>query len=128
MPFMMTFADEEPQAMIDSEQEIAVPSLGRLASLMDGDLRIVERIIAQSTESRVDLIPRLSTHLLDGGGKRLRPMLTLACARLLGYEGTLHHNLAAAIELLHNAYVDGLPLTRHSGRYELIACFHMSGL
>lgn len=115
---MTTLADKQSWPMIDDEDKIATPSLSRLASLMDNDLRIVGNIIAQSIQSRVSMIPLLADHLLGGGGKRLRPMLTLACARLLGYEGTLHHNLAAAIELLHNAtllhddVVDGSTMRR----------------
>jgi octaprenyl-diphosphate synthase len=69
-------------------------------------------------QSEVTLIPELAGHLIDGGGKRMRPMLTLACARLLDYPGTRHHKLAAAVEfihtatLLHDDVVDGSGLRR----------------
>ncbi len=56
-------------------------------------------------ESPVELIPRLAAHLVAAGGKRLRPLLTLACARLCGYPegGTRHVNLAASVEFIHTA-------------------------
>ena len=54
-------------------------------------------------QSSVALIPELAGHLIAGGGKRMRPMLTLACASLLGYPGTRHHKLAAAVEFIHTA-------------------------
>ena len=69
-------------------------------------------------QSEVALIPELAGHLIAGGGKRMRPMLTLACARLLDYPGTRHHRLAAAVEfihtatLLHDDVVDGSGLRR----------------
>jgi len=69
-------------------------------------------------QSKVALIPALAGHLIAGGGKRMRPMLTLACASLLGYPGTRHHKLAAAVEfvhpatLLHDDVVDGSGLRR----------------
>jgi octaprenyl-diphosphate synthase len=64
--------------------------------------------------------------LIAGGGKRMRPMLTLACARLLGYPGTRHHKLAAAVEfihtatLLHDDVVDGSGLRRGKRTANLI--------
>ena len=64
------------------------------------------------------MIPQLAGHLISGGGKRMRPMLTLASAQLLGYRGTSHHVLAAAVEfihtatLLHDDVVDGSDLRR----------------
>jgi octaprenyl-diphosphate synthase len=69
-------------------------------------------------QSKVALIPELAGHLIAGGGKRMRPMLTLACANLLGYPGTRHHKLAAAVEfihtatLLHDDVVDGSGMRR----------------
>jgi len=54
-------------------------------------------------QSDIPLIPELAGHLIPGGGKRMRPMLTLASARLLGYSGARHHKLAAAVEFIHTA-------------------------
>lgn len=54
-------------------------------------------------ESPVALIPQLAGHVVSAGGKRLRPMLTLASARLCGYEGKRHVTLATCIEFIHTA-------------------------
>lgn len=78
-------------------------ALNRLTALVAADMGAVNHLIAQRTESRVALIPRLSQHIIAAGGKRLRPMFTLACAKLCGYEGTRHHKLAACIEFIHTA-------------------------
>jgi octaprenyl-diphosphate synthase len=66
-------------------------------------LNAVNHVILDRMQSPVALIPELAGHLIAGGGKRLRPMLTLGCAGLLGYEGTRHHRLAAAVEFIHTA-------------------------
>src|SRR5437762_4730873 len=63
----------------------------------------VNAVILERMQSKVALIPELAGHLIAGGGKRMRPMLTLACANLLGYPGTRHHKLAAAVEFIHTA-------------------------
>jgi octaprenyl-diphosphate synthase len=63
----------------------------------------VNAVILERMQSKVALIPELAGHLIAGGGKRMRPMLTLACAELLGYSGTRHHKLAAAVEFIHTA-------------------------
>src|ERR1700722_2674977 len=54
-------------------------------------------------QSPVALIPQLAGHIIAAGGKRLRPMLTLASARLCGYRGDRHLALAAAVEFIHTA-------------------------
>jgi octaprenyl-diphosphate synthase len=54
-------------------------------------------------QSEIPLIPALAGHLISGGGKRLRPMLTVAGAALCDYEGNRHHKLAAAVEFIHTA-------------------------
>src|SRR5262245_56563936 len=63
----------------------------------------VNRIILDKAVSNVELIPKLAHHLIDSGGKRLRPMLTIAAAKLCGYAGTGHIRLAAAVEFMHTA-------------------------
>jgi len=63
----------------------------------------VNRIILDRARSNVELIPELARHLIDSGGKRLRPMLTLATAKLCGYQGDGHVRLAAAVEFMHTA-------------------------
>jgi octaprenyl-diphosphate synthase len=66
-------------------------------------LTAVNHVIIDRMQSQVALIPELAGHLIAGGGKRLRPMLTLGCAALLDYAGTRHHKLAAAVEFIHTA-------------------------
>ncbi len=86
--------------------------------LVGGALNAVNQVILDRMVSPVALIPELAGHLIAGGGKRLRPMLTLACAQLLDYSGTRHHKLAASVEfihtatLLHDDVVDGSDLRR----------------
>ncbi len=96
----------------------AGPSLTPMLELCGADLGAVNRVILDRMQSPVALIPELAGHLIAGGGKRLRPMLTLACARLLEYGGQRHHRLAASVEfihtatLLHDDVVDGSDLRR----------------
>jgi len=86
--------------------------------LVAEDMNGVNAVILERMQSKVALIPELAGHLIAGGGKRMRPMLTLACARLLDYPGTRHHKLAAAVEfihtatLLHDDVVDGSGMRR----------------
>jgi len=94
------------------------PSLDPMISLVAADLNHVNAVILERMQSEVALIPELAGHLIAGGGKRMRPMLTLASARLLDYQGTRQHKLAAAVEfihtatLLHDDVVDGSGLRR----------------
>jgi octaprenyl-diphosphate synthase len=74
-----------------------------LLSIVSDDMEAVNRIILDKAVSDVELIPKLAHHLIDSGGKRLRPMLTIAAAKLCGYEGTGHIRLAAAVEFMHTA-------------------------
>ncbi|MET0841695.1 MAG: polyprenyl synthetase family protein [Methyloceanibacter sp.] len=78
-------------------------SLAPLVALVEGDMAHVNRIILDRARSNVELIPELARHLIDSGGKRLRPMLTLAAAKLCGYGGEGHVHLAAAVEFMHTA-------------------------
>ncbi len=67
-------------------------------------MQAVDALIRTRMSSRhAPRIAEVSTHLIDAGGKRLRPMLTLAAARLCGYAGAHHINLAAAVEFIHTA-------------------------
>ncbi|GGI74592.1 farnesyltranstransferase [Polymorphobacter multimanifer] len=79
------------------------PSLSGLMVLAGPGLTAVNHVIIDRMQSPVALIPELAGHLIAGGGKRLRPMLTLGCAALLDYGGTRHHKLAAAVEFIHTA-------------------------
>src|SRR5437764_7372156 len=88
-------------------------SLDRLSELLRGDLARVNALILERMQSPVALIPQLAGHIIAAGGKRLRPMLTLAAARLCGYRSggaqrdgrpiERHVALAAAVEFIHTA-------------------------
>jgi octaprenyl-diphosphate synthase len=67
------------------------------------DMASVNQIILDNAHSDVDMIPELARHLIDSGGKRLRPMLTIAAAKLCGYQGEGHIKLAASVEFMHTA-------------------------
>jgi octaprenyl-diphosphate synthase len=89
-----------------------------LVELCAADMREVNRLILDRVGSDVTLIPEVANHLISSGGKRLRPMLTLAAARMCGYGGDGHVKLAAGVEfmhtatLLHDDVVDGSELRR----------------
>jgi len=96
----------------------SAPSLDPLMALIAAEMNQVNSVILERMQSEVPLIPELAGHLIAGGGKRMRPMLTLACAKLLGYQGARHHKLAATVEfihtatLLHDDVVDGSGMRR----------------
>jgi octaprenyl-diphosphate synthase len=79
------------------------PSISRLIGLLAADMERVNTTILSRTGSEVTMIPEVANHLIASGGKRLRPMLTLAMARLAGYAGDGHIKLAAAVEFMHTA-------------------------
>ena len=94
------------------------PSLDPMLALTAQGMNAVNSVILSRMQSEIPLIPALAGHLISGGGKRLRPMLTLAGAELVGYQGARHHKLAAAVEfihtatLLHDDVVDGSEMRR----------------
>ena len=63
----------------------------------------VDTVIHRYLHSDVGLVQQISQHIIHSGGKRLRPALVLLTAGALGYQGTLHHELAAVIEMIHTA-------------------------
>ncbi len=79
------------------------PSLDPLVALVAEDMAAVNQIILDRMQSPVALIPQLASHLIAAGGKRLRPLITLAAAQLCGYRGTRHQKLAACVEFIHTA-------------------------
>lgn len=79
------------------------PSLDLMVTLTEKDLLKVNELIVRCMNSPVDLIPQLAGHLVAAGGKRIRPMMTLAAARLCGYRGKRHIALAACVEFIHTA-------------------------
>jgi len=84
-------------------EKSAKPSLNGLMELVKTDLVAVNKLIIQRMDSQVTLIPQLASHIVAAGGKRLRPVLTLASARMCGYEGERHLSLAACVEFIHTA-------------------------
>ena len=104
-------AESVPVRVADPPHRGAVEdSLGALVGLVGPDLAACNRTIVERMASPVELIPRLAAHLVAAGGKRLRPLLTLAAARLCGYpdaaaggDGLRHVRLAACVEFIHSA-------------------------
>jgi len=87
----------------DERRAPARATMAALTALVEADMTRVNQVIVRRMDSRVALIPQLAGHIVASGGKRLRPMLTLAAARLCGYEGERHLNLAACVEFIHTA-------------------------
>jgi octaprenyl-diphosphate synthase len=76
----------------------------RLADYLAADMEAVGRVIrARMASEHAPRIPEVTAHLVEAGGKRLRPMLTLATARMCGYAGEDHVKLAATVEFIHTA-------------------------
>ena len=78
-------------------------ALTRLTRLVAADIQACNHAIVARMDSPVALIPQLAAHIVAAGGKRLRPMLTLATARMCGYAGDRHVQLAACVEFIHTA-------------------------
>lgn len=89
--------------VVNLDEERESTPLDRLAKLVDDDLKAANAAIITRMHSPVSLIPQLAGHIIAAGGKRLRPMLTLASARMCGYTGDRHILLSACIEFIHTA-------------------------
>jgi octaprenyl-diphosphate synthase len=104
--------------VVPIRQAFAEPSLAPMLALTADGMNAVNAVILDKMHSRIPLIPALAGHLIAGGGKRMRPMLTLAGAALCDYQGSRQYKLAAAVEfihtatLLHDDVVDGSDLRR----------------
>ena len=102
--------------VIPFSQDLA--TIEHLVGLVAPDMERVNAAILSRTGSEVTMIPEVANHLITSGGKRLRPMLTVAMAALTGYSGDGHVKLAAAVEfmhtatLLHDDVVDGSEMRR----------------
>lgn len=77
--------------------------LERMSTLLSGDMLEVNKCIIEHLQSEVPMIPQIATYLIAAGGKRIRPLLTLACTRIYGYDGDRPFNLAASVEFIHTA-------------------------
>jgi octaprenyl-diphosphate synthase len=91
------------QSSVETLPMAGEDALATLTSLVRADLEACNRLIVERMQSPVALIPQLAAHIVAAGGKRLRPLLTLAAARLAGYRGERHVALAACVEFIHTA-------------------------
>src|SRR5262249_40128518 len=96
-------AGETALAVIIPFESLAPASIDRLVDLVAADMDRVNGAILARTRSQVTMIPEVANHLINSGGKRLRPILTVAMAQLVGYPGDGHVKLAAAVEFMHTA-------------------------
>lgn len=111
---MGALASQPIAAVFDAPAHLDMPSsselsadagdtLGTLVALVADDLAACNTTVVARMDSPVALIPQLAAHIVAAGGKRLRPLLTLASARMCGYSGTRHVRLAACVEFIHTA-------------------------
>ena len=80
--------------VIPLEDKVTAASVKPLVDLTRPDMERVNQLILSKAGSDVEMIPEVANHLISSGGKRLRPMLTLAAAGMFGYQGTGHVKLA----------------------------------
>lgn len=103
-PVAIASAEQKTPESLDIAASGALkPSLNALHGLVSDDIAAVNRVIIEKMQSPVALIPQLAGHIIAAGGKRLRPMLTLAAARLCGHRGSRQIPLAACVEFIHTA-------------------------
>lgn len=84
-------------------QPESIMDLNAIRQLADTDMQAVNQLIYKQLESDVALINQLGFYIINGGGKRLRPLLSVLAARAVNYEGEAHLKLAAIIEFIHTA-------------------------
>jgi octaprenyl-diphosphate synthase len=92
-----------PSSVITAAGSPQPDALTVLLGLLQADMEACSRTIVARMDSPVALIPQLAAHIVAAGGKRLRPLLTLAAARMCGYVGDRHVHLAACVEFIHTA-------------------------
>ncbi|MFS8145476.1 polyprenyl synthetase [Rhizobium sp. R635] len=85
------------------ESKNKLASIKPLVDLTKADMERVNQLILSKAGSDVQMIPEVANHLISSGGKRLRPMLTLASASLFDYKGENHVKLATSVEFMHTA-------------------------
>ena len=81
----------------------AATPIDRLLSATSGEMAKVNALILSRADSHVEMVPELARYLIESGGKRLRPMLTVAASMLFGKGTGTAVNFAAAVEFMHNA-------------------------
>jgi octaprenyl-diphosphate synthase len=85
------------------ESQAERASIAPLVHVTAKGMERVNRLVVERTSSDVTLIPEVARYLIDSGGKRLRPMLTIASAHACGYRGDGEVKLAASVEFMHTA-------------------------
>jgi octaprenyl-diphosphate synthase len=85
------------------ESKNKLASIKPLVDLTKADMERANQLILSKAGSDVQMIPEVAEHLISSGGKRLRPMLTIASSQLFGYKGDNHIKLATSVEFLHTA-------------------------
>src|SRR5262245_51199486 len=88
---------------LDESKRKGAASIAPLVEATRGAMERVNELILDRAGSDVGMIPEVARHLIDSGGKRLRPMLTIASAAMCGYRGNAHVKLAASVEFMHTA-------------------------
>jgi octaprenyl-diphosphate synthase len=86
-----------------AKDEAGLGALDRLLAATAAEMEKVNALILKRADSHVEMVPELARYLIEAGGKRLRPMLTVAAALLFGRAGGAQTNYAAAVEFMHNA-------------------------
>ena len=74
-----------------------------IQTLMKSELDLMNKILVDRLDSNVDLISQMSQYIINSGGKRIRPLLLLICAKATEYDGDYHYSMAVVIELIHTA-------------------------
>ena len=78
-------------------------NFSEIQALMKSDLEQMDKILVNRLDSNVDLISQMSQYIINSGGKRIRPLLLLLCAKATNYDGNNHLSMAVVIELIHTA-------------------------
>ena len=78
-------------------------NFSEIQALMKNELDQMNKILVNRLDSNVDLINQMSHYIISSGGKRIRPLLLLLCARATDYDGDYHYSMAVVIELIHTA-------------------------
>ncbi len=88
---------------LEESKRKGAASIAPLVDVTRDSMERVNELILDRAGSDVGMIPEVARHLIDSGGKRLRPMLTIASAAMCGYRGNAHVKLAASVEFMHTA-------------------------
>lgn len=92
-----------PGHAIKQQTPAPAGAIEQLSNLLQPDMKQVNALILARMESGVPLIPKLASYLIAAGGKRIRPLLTLACTKIFDADITRAYRLAAAVEFIHTA-------------------------